>query len=148
MSVLKVRDENGNWIEIPSIKGDKGEAGDLSPHAHRHKTGGEDAITPADIGAAEANHTHTAEDVGAASIMHRNTHAIGVADPLIPSDIGAAEENHASRHAIGGVDRIKPADIGASPEHYIVSSSNESATDSGIIGSALASGKLLVVYEE
>ena len=28
MMTLKIKDVNGNWIEIPSIKGDKGEKGD------------------------------------------------------------------------------------------------------------------------
>jgi hypothetical protein len=28
MAILKIKDENGNWISIPSIKGDKGDKGD------------------------------------------------------------------------------------------------------------------------
>ena len=26
-NILRVRDDNGNWIDIPAIKGDKGEPG-------------------------------------------------------------------------------------------------------------------------
>lgn len=40
MSVLKIKDENGNWIGITSIKGDKGDKGDV--------------VSPEEIGAATA----------------------------------------------------------------------------------------------
>lgn len=138
MSVLKVRGADGKWRDIPSIKG---EPGDLVPHAHRHKTGGEDAITPADIGASAEGHTHTAGEVGAASIMHNSTHAIGGEDPLEPDAIGAAAKIHASNHAIGGADPITPESIGAAPT--IIASD----TDIDVNTYSLASGRLLVIYE-
>lgn len=67
MSVLKIKDENGNWTGIQTIQGDKGEPGDSASHAYRHRMGGADEIHPIDIGAAERDHTHRPEDVGAAS---------------------------------------------------------------------------------
>lgn len=39
----------------------------LASHANRHASGGDDAITPAMIDAADRTHTHTAADVGAVS---------------------------------------------------------------------------------
>ena len=41
MSVLKIKDENGNWIGITSIKGEKGDKGDKG-----------DVVSPEEIGAA------------------------------------------------------------------------------------------------
>lgn len=52
MSVLKIRDENGNWIGIPSIKGEDGKAEGFAAHSAKHAKGAEDAISPASIGAA------------------------------------------------------------------------------------------------
>lgn len=52
MSVLKIRDENGNWIGIPSIKGEDGKAEGFALHSSKHAKGAEDAISPASIGAA------------------------------------------------------------------------------------------------
>ena len=81
MSVLKVRDENGKWASIPSIKG---EPGVFEPHARQHSIDGDDTSTPADIGAADLNHTHTPEEIGAAREDHTHT----------PNEIGAAKEIH------------------------------------------------------
>ena len=52
MSVLKIKDENGNWIGIPSIKGEDGKAEGFAVHSSKHAKGAEDAISPASIGAA------------------------------------------------------------------------------------------------
>ncbi len=52
MSVLKIKDKDGNWVGIQTIKGDKGDPGDTNPHAERHTYWGEDPITPESIGAA------------------------------------------------------------------------------------------------
>ena len=49
MSVLKIKDEKGRWIGIPSIKGADGA---VSHHAESHEKGGFDEITPESIGAA------------------------------------------------------------------------------------------------
>ena len=64
-------------------------------HASTHATGGTDAITPADI--------------GAATTSHHSTHATGGSDALSASDIGAAAATHASTHEIGGTDAISAA---------------------------------------
>lgn len=52
MSVLKIKDENGNWIGVTTIKGEKGEPGGFVEHAEAHSSGGTDPITPESIGAA------------------------------------------------------------------------------------------------
>lgn len=55
MSVLKIKDENGNWIGVTTIKGEKGEKGEpggFVEHAEAHSSGGTDPITPESIGAA------------------------------------------------------------------------------------------------
>ena len=72
MSVLKIKDENGNWVGVPSISGEKGAPGDAVAHAHRHATGGEDELTPEAIGASPKGHTHTASEVGASPEGHNH----------------------------------------------------------------------------
>ena len=91
MAILKIRDEYGQVQEILAIRGEKGEdayakakefgytgtedefylsmvqASESVNHASKHATGGADPLTPAMIGAATADHTHTAADVGAAT---------------------------------------------------------------------------------
>ena len=64
-------------------------------HASRHKTGGADALAPADIGAAAASHNHTKSQItdfptSMTPTAHATTHATGGADALTPSDISAA----------------------------------------------------------
>ena len=44
---------NGNWADVSSLY-----TFTPSSHADKHKTGGSDAISPSDIGAAAASHTH------------------------------------------------------------------------------------------
>lgn len=39
MSVLKLKDENGNWVGIPTIKGDKGDTGATGPKGDKGATG-------------------------------------------------------------------------------------------------------------
>lgn len=53
-------------------------------HAARHASGGADPITPAAIGAATSNHTHSLASLGAAAANHTHT----------PAAIGAAASNH------------------------------------------------------
>ena len=87
MSVLKVRDENGKWVGIPSIKGEDGR---IETHADRHKIGGEDELKPEDIGAASVHHAHSYSEVGASPVDHTHT----------PAEIGSApvDHNHDERY--------------------------------------------------
>nr|DAF65710.1 MAG TPA: hypothetical protein [Bacteriophage sp.] len=108
-----------------------------SSHASTHKTGGSDAIAPADIGAAASSHTHAKADItdfpaSMTPTTHKATHKTGGSDAIAPADIGAAAASHThtksqitdfpssmtptahkSTHATGGTDAIAPADIGA-----------------------------------
>lgn len=83
MSVLKIKDEFGNWVSVPGIKGEDGEPGATAAHAARHAKGGTDEITPESIGAARAEHSHTPADIGAATAGH--THD--------PASLGAVNKN-------------------------------------------------------
>ncbi len=69
----------------------------MAPTAHKasHKTGGSDAIAPADIGAAAATHNHTKSQItdfpaSMAPTAHKATHKTGGSDAIAPADIGAA----------------------------------------------------------
>lgn len=70
-----------------------------SAHAATHKTGGADAITPSDIGAAASSHNHNKADITdfpsvMAPTAHKDSHKTGGADALSPGDIGAASASH------------------------------------------------------
>ena len=106
-------------------------------HASTHKTGGSDAIAPADIGAAAASHNHTKSQItdfptSMAPTAHKTSHKTGGTDAIAPADIGAAAASHThmksqitdfpssmtptahkATHKTGGSDAIAPADIGA-----------------------------------
>ena len=91
MNVLKIKDENGNWIGIPSIKGEKGDKGDtggFEAHAERHAIGGDDPITPASIGAA------TSAEVNAIR-SNAESHAGNKSNPhgVTASQVGAVSKN-------------------------------------------------------
>ena len=58
-------------------------------HASRHKTGGADALAPADIGAAAASHNHTKSQI--TDFPHKSTHAVGGTDALKSTDLGIDE---------------------------------------------------------
>lgn len=98
------------------------------PHKDSHKTGGADALAPADIGAAPASHTSVA---ATASVLghvklgkvagtacegndarlsnartplgHKATHQTGGSDALAPDDIGAAPASHTGVAATASV---------------------------------------------
>ena len=94
MSVLKVKNANGEWVSITSIKGEKGDKGDpggisseefasvgeaaadaeikaedalMQLHEHQADKNNPHGITAEQIGAAGAGHTHSASEVGAAT---------------------------------------------------------------------------------
>lgn len=65
-----------------------------SSHASTHKTGGSDAIAPADIGAAASSHTHTKANItdfptSMTPTAHKASHKTGGTDAIAPADIGA-----------------------------------------------------------
>ena len=65
-----------------------------SSHASTHKTGGSDAIAPADIGAAASSHTHTKAQItdfpaSMTPTAHKNSHKTGGSDAITSEDIGA-----------------------------------------------------------
>lgn len=95
------------------------------PAAHKatHATGGSDALSAADIGAAAASHNHAAGDINSGTFniariptgatsstvcvgndgrlsdartptAHKTSHATGGSDALTASDIGAADSSH------------------------------------------------------
>jgi hypothetical protein len=74
----------------------------LAAHKASHSTGGSDALTPADIGAAAASHFHYAIDIAdfssavsqTAPAAHKSSHSTGGSDALSPADIGAATQSH------------------------------------------------------
>ena len=106
-------------------------------HAATHKTGGSDALAPADIGAAAASHNHTKSQItdfptSMTPSAHKASHKTGGSDAIAPADIGAAAASHThtksqitdfptsmtpaahkATHKTGGSDAIAPADIGA-----------------------------------
>lgn len=108
-----------------------------SSHASTHKTGGSDAIAPADIGAAASSHTHTKANItdfptSMTPTAHKATHKTGGSDAIAPADIGAAAASHThtksqitdfptsmaptahkASHKTGGSDALAPEDIGA-----------------------------------
>lgn len=115
-----------------------------SSHASTHKTGGSDAIAPADIGAAASSHTHAKADItdfpaSMTPTAHKATHKTGGSDAIAPADIGAAAASHThtksqitdfptsmaptahkASHKTGGADALAPADIGAAAKQTVV----------------------------
>ena len=84
MSILKIRDENGNWVCVPAMKGEKGDPGGVDGHASQHAIWGDDPISPSDIGAASEMHAHSPEEIGASPAGHSHT----------AEELGVAKEGH------------------------------------------------------
>jgi len=94
-------------------------------HAAKHKTGGSDAITPADIDA--CGNTDPRLSDARTPLGHSASHKTGGSDAITAADIGACGDSdsrlsdarvplsHATTHETGGTDALTPAGIGASP---------------------------------
>lgn len=92
--------------------GTGGQGGAPGKHAQQHGKNGADPLTPAAIGAAAVDHSHTPADIGAANADHTHT----------PESIGAAGADHTHTPASIGaaaVDHIHtPASIGAAEKNH------------------------------
>lgn len=109
-----------------------------SGHAATHKTGGADAIAPADIGAAAASHTHSPSDLtGAVPVSKGGTGAATAA--AARSNLGAAAAVHI--HAQSEVTGLADALAGKAPAYTY------GTTDMTAGTSALETGKLYLMYE-
>lgn len=95
-NILKRITGKTNWYDTPDLT-----LADLKTHKSRHATGGADALTPADIGAAPSSHTHTRSQI--TDFAHKATHASGGSDALSPSDIGAVTTSSFNSHVSSGV---------------------------------------------
>ena len=110
-------------------------------HASRHSATGADPISPESIGAAAANHTHSAKDVGAAEAGHTHT----------PESIGAAAKSHnqaASTITAGtfGATGVV-AQTGTDYSTQRVRNIAASTTDLTAGSSSLSNGNIYLVYE-
>ena len=94
---MQVLGANGKYEQIYPVP---------AGHKDSHKTGGDDAITPTDIGAIPATQKGVASGVA----------TLGT-DGKVPTaqlpNMDYAPSKHASQHASGGSDPITPANIGA-----------------------------------
>ena len=88
---FRVRSHPAGYPIKPPVSGEE-----LGAHKTTHATGGADALTPADIGAAPSSHTHTKSQI--TDFAHKSTHATGGADALTPADIGAATQSALNAH--------------------------------------------------
>lgn len=83
------------WADIPD------KPSTFAPAAHKtsHASGGGDALTPDDIGAASSSHTHNKSQItdfpsSMTPTVHAESHKTGGTDALSPAAIGAAEAGH------------------------------------------------------
>lgn len=145
MSVLKIKDENGNWVGIPSIKGETGASGDAGQHAHRHAKGGTDEITPESIGAATAVEVESVHDIA-------QNASIVAADAYVRAEAAQSSADTATDIANSAVTTANSAATTAN-EAKIIAESKATAYKYGttdiVAGSASAdvTGTLHFVYE-
>lgn len=96
--------------KIPVLDGQGKIAGQMVPgHAESHKAGGQDVISPEDIGAVPAKALSEESSAGKVPVMGKD----GKLDAnMLPAGVIAS---HAESHGVGGSDPIIPDSIGALP---------------------------------
>lgn len=145
------RDTGSAWQLVGTINWDDitNKPSNFTPSVHKstHASGGADALTPADIGAASASdltthtnrtdnpHVTTAAQVGALVSINSVSNPGGNVDLVPGVGIAITPDNtnkritfdatgetapapHASTHATGGSDPVTPASIGAAPSSH------------------------------
>jgi len=91
-----------------------------TPTAHKttHATGGTDALSPSDIGAATTAHNHAGTDVTTGTVAYARL-PVGTAASTVAAGDDSRMTNartptaHKTTHAAGGTDALSPSDIGA-----------------------------------
>ena len=156
---MQVLGANGKYEQIYPVP---------AGHKDSHKTGGDDAITPTDIGAIPATQKGVASGVATlgtdgkvptaqlpnmnyAPSTHASQHASGGSDPITPAAIGAAAASHnqaastitAGTFAATGVKAMNGTDYTTARVRNI----QASTTDLTAGSSALANGDIYLVYE-
>lgn len=119
-------------------------------HASSHFTAGSDPITPANIGAAAAVHTHPTTDItgfGDAATKNVGTSAATVAAGDDPRFTDARTPiNHKATHSTGGSDALVASDIGAAaashthPSSDITGLGNAATKNTGTTAGTVAIG--------
>ena len=116
MSVLKIKDENGNWVGIPAIKGEKGDKGDPGDAGVAPATSTELGVVMADpingVGVNGNGVLYVAPATDEEIRQLENTNK-----PIVPANLETAVR------AVGDTEYAQhghthsPAAIGAAPKH-------------------------------
>lgn len=111
----------------------------MAPHAASHALGGEDALRPIDIDAADRTHSHPHQQLDAVwdvngygqSLRLRPGYGMAITpsiDETYPAsgtttdlwlEVTASAGPHAAQHALGGDDPLTPADLGAAAAGHL-----------------------------